>query len=96
MVKEVLYRYPAIFTQDPEDPKIISVQFPDIYPGVTFGEGFDDAMYMAKDLLTLMLTTARKQCFPPSSEESIRKDFPTGDIVYVEVIILEDDGLEVC
>ena len=35
--------YPAIFRVDGEDNKFINVSFPDIFGGVTFGEGMKDA-----------------------------------------------------
>ena len=79
--------YPAIFEVDKEDSKFINVSFPDIWGGVTFGEGFDNAMYMAKDLLKLMLTEAPAQCEKPSSLEYTQNNFPDKKIIMVEVEI---------
>ena len=81
------YAYPAVFSVDLEDPKYINVVFPDICPGVTFGDSFEDALFMAKDLLKLMLTDAPQQCFPPSPIERIEKEYPGKKIVIVEVEI---------
>ena len=47
-------RYPATFEVDKEDNNYINVTFPDIWGAVTFGEGMDDARYMAQDLLKTM------------------------------------------
>ena len=81
------YVYPAVFSVDLKDPEYIGVQFPDIIPGVTFGDSFDDAMFMAKDLLKLMLTEAPQQCFPPSTIERVQKEYPGKRVVLVEVEI---------
>ena len=89
MVK-MKYVYPAVFTYSIDEPDMpYSVLFPDIIPGVTCGVDFDNALYMAKDLLKLMLTTAPQQCFPPSTYSQIKKEYPDKRIVMVEVEIDE-------
>lgn len=79
--------YPAIFREDKEDPSWINVSFPDIWGGVTCGKGMDDALFMAKDLLKLMLETAPIQCERPSSLEETQKNFPNELIKMVTVDI---------
>lgn len=79
--------YPAIFREDKEDPSWINVSFPDIWGGVTCGKGMDDALYMAEDLLKLMLETAPIQCERPSSFEETQKNFPNELIKMVTVDI---------
>ena len=59
-----LVEYPAIFRKDEENPVYINVSFPDIFAGNTFGEGMEDAMYMAKDLLK-MIILLKKSVFVP-------------------------------
>ena len=81
------YSYYAIFEKDKDDPSFINVTFPDIIPGVTCGDSFDDALYMAKDLLKLMLKEAPNQCFPPTSLEKLKIEFPGKEFVLVEVEI---------
>lgn len=79
--------YPAIFREDKEDSTWINVSFPDIWGGVTCGKGMDDALFMAKDLLKLMLETAPIQCERPSSLEETQKNFPNELIKMVTVDI---------
>ncbi|MBR1747336.1 MAG: type II toxin-antitoxin system HicB family antitoxin [Clostridia bacterium] len=78
------YVYPAIFIEDEEG---VAVSFPDIIGGVTDGKDFDEAMYMAKDLLRLMLTHVPGQCGTPATPEEMKKLFPHDKIVEVEVTI---------
>ncbi len=82
-MKEI--EYPAIFRVDEEDPTFINVTFPDIWGGVTCGKGFDDALFMAKDLLKLMLESAPAQCEPPHSLEHTQKAFPKDKILMIKV-----------
>ena len=77
--------YIAIFDEAIEGG--YNVTFPDIFGGVTCGDDFDDAVYMAKDLLLTMLTNAKGQCFEPSSKEKMEKLFPDKKLVEIEVEI---------
>ena len=77
--------YYAIVEKDRKDPGFYNVSFPDIYPGVTFGKSFDDAIFMAKDLLKLMVEEAPHQCFPPKDYGGLRKEFPKRHLEYIEV-----------
>lgn len=77
--------YPAIFRVDEEDPKFINVTIPDIWCAVTFGEGMEEAMFMAKDLLKLMVEEAPAQCERPHSLEETQKNFPNDTVLMVEV-----------
>lgn len=87
---ENTYAYPAVFSVDEEDPKYINVRFPDIIGGFTFGEGMEDAIYMAKDILTMKLTDSKHQCYPPSNIEEIKKEYPKDTVMMIEVTILEE------
>lgn len=78
------YVYCALFEESEEG---VSVTFPDIFGGVTCGDDYDDAVFMAKDLLRLMLTTAPAQCESPLSKEETEKMFPGEKIVEIEVEI---------
>lgn len=86
----MVYRYPAIFEKDEKDENYILVSFPDILAVGTFGTDYDDAVYMAKDYLKLMICDSPKQCLPPSDIEELKKKFPDKTIVMIEVEI--DDG----
>ena len=85
----MIYEYPAIFSEDKEDPGWINVRFPDILAGVTCGRDMDNAIYMAKDLLELMLTGSPKQCYGPSKIEDLQKEYPGATILMVQVEIDE-------
>ncbi len=76
--------YPAYIYQDEEDPGWWNVSFPDVIPGVTCGDSPDNALFMAKDLLALMIREAPVQVFPPSSLEQVKKerDLP---VIMVEI-----------
>ena len=82
-MKEI--EYPAIFRVDSEDPEFINVTFPDIFGGVTFGKGYVDATFMAKDLLKLMLESCPVQCEPPHSLEYTQKTFPNDKVMMIKV-----------
>lgn len=81
----MVYKYYAIFDEAEEGG--YNVTFPDIFGGVTCGDDFDDAVFMAKDLLLTMLTNAKGQCFGPSSKEKMEKLFPDKKLVEIEVEI---------
>ncbi|MBQ8424637.1 MAG: type II toxin-antitoxin system HicB family antitoxin [Clostridia bacterium] len=81
------YFYPVILEPDEEDEKWLNVTVPDIFGGVTCGEGEEDAIYMAKDMIKLMLEEAPGQCFPPKSLEETQKNFPDKKVILVEVDI---------
>ena len=81
------YVYPAVITRDKEIPTAFNVVFPDIIAGYTCGDSFDDALFMAKDLLKLMIEEVPAQVFPPSTVEDLEKDYPKEDIYFIEVEI---------
>ena len=81
------YYYPVILEPDEEDANWLNVTVPDIFGGVTCGEGEEDAIYMAKDMIKLMLEEAPGQCFPPKSLEETQNNFPDKKVVLVEVEI---------
>lgn len=49
--------FPAIFQKD---DNIYNVYFPDVEGAFTFGESFEEALYMAKDCLELALYEIEK------------------------------------
>lgn len=61
------------------------VSFPDIFGGVTCGDDYEDAVFMAKDLLKMVLISAPGQCFEPSSKEKLEKLFPDEEVVEITV-----------
>lgn len=82
-MKEI--KYPVIFRVDEEDPEFVNATIPDIWGGVTCGKGLADAIFMAKDLLKLMLETAPAQCNPPHSLEHTKKAFPNDKVLMIKV-----------
>lgn len=81
------YIYPVILEAEDDDENSINVTVPSIVGGVTCGDGEADAIFMAKDLIRLMLTEAPSQCSPPMSPDEARRLFPDKRIVCVEVEI---------
>jgi predicted RNase H-like HicB family nuclease len=76
--------YPAIFEKEDEG---YNVTVPDIFGGVTCGFSYEDALFMAKDMIMLMLKKAPGQCMPPKSLEETQKNFPNKLIVMIDVEI---------
>ena len=79
------YIYPAIFEKDEYGG--YNVTFPDIFGGVTCGDDEDDAVFMAKDLLVTMLTSAKEQCFKPHTLEETKQKFAGKKVIIIEVEI---------
>lgn len=79
------YSFPAIFEPDTKNPNFINVTIPDIIGAVTFGEGAENAMIMAKDLLKSMLQFEYVRNTNPTSFEQTQRNFPNKKIVMVEV-----------
>lgn len=77
--------YPVILKVDKNNPKFVNASIPDVWGAETFGEGFDDALKMAKDLLKTMLETSPEQCQKPHSLEHTQKAFPDYKVVMVTV-----------
>jgi predicted RNase H-like HicB family nuclease len=80
--------YPAVFEREEEDDTeykdVYNVSFPDAPGCFTFGEGIDDAMYMAQDALGLMLYDETDLPMP-SPIEDIQKNNPDKLVNYVGV-----------
>ena len=76
------YSFPIILRPDPEEEDIYNVEVLDMFPGVTFGKGIDDALYMAKDLIELMVSQAPGQTRIPMSKEQAEKEKP-GEAIYM-------------
>ncbi len=79
------YSFPAVFEKDKENPKFINVTFPDLMGVVTFGEGMDDARFMAKDVLTSMLEFDYVKNTKPTSLEQTKLNFEGKIVELVEV-----------
>lgn len=73
--------YYALFKKSDEGG--YEVSFPDIFGGVTCGDDYEDAIFMAKDLLRILLKEAPGQCFEPSLKEELKKKFPEFEIVEI-------------
>ena len=81
----MIYKFPAIFEQDKEEPKYINVTFPDLLGVVTFGEGLQNAIEMAKDVLLTMLEYDYIRNTPAKSLEQTQNNFPDKQVLMVEV-----------
>ena len=77
------YTYYAVFKKSEDGG--YDVVFPDIIAGVTCGDSFEDALFMAKDLLKLMINDVPNQCYKPSSKEEIEKEYPNDLVIEVSV-----------
>lgn len=80
------YAYPAVLEAE-DDAEWINVTVPDIFGAVTCGKGDENALFMARELVRLMLKEAPQQCFPPKSLEQTKKNFPDQRVVLIEVEI---------
>lgn len=82
------YKYAVILEPEEEEGYDgINVTVPDIFGGVTCGDDEEDAIFMAKDMIEMMLKEAPAQCRPPKSLEETQKNFPDKKVVLVEVEI---------
>lgn len=81
----MIYKFPAIFEQDKEDEKYINVTFPDLLGVVTFGEGIENAIEMAKDVLISMLEYDYVRNSKSSTLEETQNNFPDKQVLMVEV-----------
>lgn len=79
------YSFPAIFSVDKEDPKLINVFIPDIPGAVTFGQDLENARYMAKDLLVAL--SEEVKIATASSLQQTKQNFPDKIVEMVEVEI---------
>ena len=81
------FSFPAIFSKEKEGG--FSVDFPDIIACVTCGDNMEDAIYMAKDVLKLMIETNgnNAQKSKPSDINELRKKFPNDIIKMIEIEI---------
>ena len=78
------YSFPAILKKDEYDGDIINVSFPDLLGVNTFGEGRQEAIQMAHDVLKQVLLDAEElRNVIPTSLEKATKLFD--DVILVEV-----------
>ena len=82
------YVYPAIFKRS-DDGEFTEVDFPDIVCGVTCGTSYENAIFMAQDLLKLMILEAPNQVMKSSKIEDLISKYPNEKIVMIEVDINE-------
>ena len=82
------YVYPAIFKRS-DDGEFTEVDFPDIICGVTCGTSYENAIFMAQDLLKLMILEVPNQVMKPSKIEDLITKYPNEKIVMIEVDINE-------
>ena len=79
------YRYPAIFKKSEDDDDFTEVDFPDIVCGVTCGTSFENAVFMAEDLLKIMLKEAKHQVMKPSNIDELKNRYKDAKILMIEV-----------
>ena len=79
------YIYPAIFRQDRDDSKWWNVSIPDVWGAVTCGDSFENAIFMAKDVLKCIYEMAPKSFKYPTSIEETKKNFPGEIVVPIEI-----------
>ena len=76
------YAYPAIFKRS-DDGEFTEVDFPDIVCGVTCGTSYENAIFMAQDILKLMILEVPNQVMKPSKIEDLITKYPNEKIVIV-------------
>lgn len=83
--------YPAVFKKDGicEDKDVFFVNFPDIVGGTTEGYGMKNAVYMAKDLLRLLMSLNANNCrkAKPSKLEDVMADNPNDIVKMITVCV---------
>ena len=84
--------YPAIFEQD-TNPKYYNVYFPD-FGQRTFGLSFQHAVFMAQDLLSLLLESKEFKTVKPSTREELIKKYPNKKIYLVTPAIQKPSKLK--
>ncbi len=82
------YVYPAIFTQDPEG---ISVHFPDFDNCFTSGETVIEAVEMATDVLSFVLSDMEKKGLSIPVASFIQS-IPTEDNEFTSYVICDTKG----
>lgn len=78
------YTYPAIFT--PYDGSGFTVVFPDVVGCITEGDTMQEAMAMAEDALSLVLSYRLEQGEPlpaPSAVETLQNTLNKGEIIHL-------------
>ena len=71
------YVYTAVFSPEPENNNALNVDFPDLPSCFTCGDGLDDAIKMAKDVLCLRLYGMEQESEPipaATSPQNIETD----------------------
>jgi len=86
------FSFPAIFIKEKDGG--YSVEFPDIIACVTCGDDMEDAVYMAEDVLRLMLedNANNAQKSKPSDINKLIKEYPN-DIVKIIQVEIDDKYL---
>ena len=79
--------YSAIFRKDNDDPKWWNVYMPDVLGAVTCGDSFENAKYMAKDLLKSLLEISPMQFGFPTPIEETKNNFPNDIVEPIEIDI---------
>ena len=76
--------YPVIIKKEDESDGW-NITVPDIFGGVTCGDDYESAIYMAKDMIKLMIKEAPGQCFIPKTLEETKKNFPNDEVIMIEI-----------
>ena len=82
------YFYPAIFSKEGETYNVKFLDFEDVF---TFGEGFDDAYYMAQDALYNMLPEYKDNLPEPTFDYMNIKTEGNEFITMVELDLVEHE-----
>ena len=81
--------YAAIIRKDEEDPKWWNVSIPDVWGAVTCGDSFENAVFMAHDLLKVMSEASPRAFGHPTPIEETKENFPGEQVVPIEVELKE-------
>ena len=82
--------YPITIYKDLEVLKYYNVTIPNILGAYTSGEDYDNAIYMAKDLLKLMIEEAPDQCYPPETIEEIKAKWPERRVENITIEVSDE------
>ena len=84
--------YAAIIRQDQEDPCFYNVSIPDVWGAVTCGEGYENALRMAKDLLETLKDGSLRSFGAPTPIQETKENFPTEEVLPIEIDLPIDES----
>jgi len=83
------YTFPALIEEDKNDPGFYIITFPDLI-GIGSECEAGEEMEVAKEILSLALSSKHRRLVEPTDVEVLKKHYPNCEVILVEVDIEED------